>query len=427
MPSDVAEPAQISCALPAWLLPLALAVAGFAGGFSWRAIDAPAAPGATRGAHVAVVSVLGAAAPLATCAPALPATCSPAPAPAAAPAAGPAGVDYARYVPAPPGTVPPHTLVIYNTAEPRVGPDTAEGTHGAARDTNLLFFLKQGLLPADGGYHFAFIINGAYPQRAALLAEAAKLPNVEVIYRENIGFDCCAWKLTLSEALRALDEATGGDGPPVKLRHAPRSFKFFVLMNGSVRGPYMPSFLPPAFPWPRLFTDKLSDDVRMSGLTVNCQLENRPLTRSLHVQTMVYSFRVEDLDFVLGQMQCVRGTADDKFGVIMACEHGMTRHFDEAGYNYAVMPPAWRGHDFRNKEATAARCRTTELSSAQGAGADPWFNAQRGDPSSPASLWLSPTDLVFLKTNAVYPKQTLETYEAWQLASRPSVAIEGLP
>jgi hypothetical protein len=90
------------------------------------------------------------------------------------------------------------------------------------------------------------------------------------------------------------------------------------------------------------------------------------------------------------------------------------------------MPPAWRGHNFRDKEATAARCSTTEVQSAQGAGADPWFNAQRGDPESPASLWLAPTDLVFLKTNARYPKATLDAYEQWQLASRPSVVIKGL-
>lgn len=327
--------------------------------------------------------------------------------------------------------VHPHTLIIYNTAAPNLGPDTPDGAHGKARDENILFFLKQGLIPDDPGFHFIIVINGLYPSRKSVFDEVSRLPNVEVIYRANYGYDCCAWKLTLTNALLAINEATGEDGLPVKTRYDSRSFKFFVLLNGSVRGPFLPAYLPINFPWPKLFTDKLNDDVRMSGSTLNCQVARRDRLVSLHVQTMIYSFRVEDLDFVTTQQTCVRGTSDDKYGVIMACEHGMTRHFDEAGYNYATMEPVWRNHNFRDKVATLAKCNTlnTGVGLEQGPGADPNFNPQRGHINGIGDnwpMWLSPTDLIFVKSNSFFPKSMIEAYTDWQYASRKSVKLNTL-
>lgn len=76
------------------------------------------------------------------------------------------------------------------------------------------------------------------------------------------------------------------------LRKPRDSYKYFVFMNSSVRGPYLPSYVPPSLHWTKVFTQMLREDgdgwanngpIKLVGLTINCH-KNLP-----HVQSMLWT------------------------------------------------------------------------------------------------------------------------------------------
>jgi hypothetical protein len=47
-------------------------------------------------------------------------------------------------------------------------------------------------------------------------------------------------------------------------------YRFFIFLNSSVRGPFIPSYLPAGWHWPRAFTDLLSEDVKIAASSIVC-------------------------------------------------------------------------------------------------------------------------------------------------------------
>ena len=62
----------------------------------------------------------------------------------------------------------------------------------------------------------------------------------------------------------------------VKLQSSPppapvcRAFKYFVWLNSSVRGPFLPAYHPAGLHWTTAFVRKLRGDVKLVGSTINC-------------------------------------------------------------------------------------------------------------------------------------------------------------
>ena len=54
------------------------------------------------------------------------------------------------------------------------------------------------------------------------------------------------------------------------LRTTGRAFKYLVLINSSVRGPFLPAYLPRGVHWTTILTAKLTADVKLVGSTINC-------------------------------------------------------------------------------------------------------------------------------------------------------------
>ncbi len=50
-----------------------------------------------------------------------------------------------------------------------------------------------------------------------------------------------------------------------------RKFKYFIFVNSSVRGPYMPAYAARTITWTQAFVRLLSDDVKLVGPSVNCE------------------------------------------------------------------------------------------------------------------------------------------------------------
>jgi hypothetical protein len=259
------------------------------------------------------------------------------------------------------------------------------------RDTNLHFFLRQGLIANSTDYSFVIVVNGEAPPGIAALLQtiAASTTNVAVRYRENWGYDACAWRSVLNQ--------TADDDP-----YAPHKYRHVIVLNMSLRGPMLTTFHDDT-PWPRVFTDPLDSaqrDVRLTGLSVNCLSSQH--TRWLHVQSMLWGFRAEDVPWLLHYgFPCV----DNKDEVIRFNEVLLPQALLRNGSNFAVTQALWRGHDFRDSNATIVRCAVVDN--------DPWFG------NSYAATNIDPLETIFFKSNRGFLPQRLQRLTGWQLEYRP--------
>ena len=51
----------------------------------------------------------------------------------------------------------------------------------------------------------------------------------------------------------------------------PGRYTYVMLLNSSVRGPFLPAHWPQGLHWTRALTARLSGDVRMAGATISCE------------------------------------------------------------------------------------------------------------------------------------------------------------
>jgi hypothetical protein len=123
---------------------------------------------------------------------------------------------------------------------------------------NLQFFVQHGLhSKAD----FIFLINGN-ATLDGLIPDG--IPNIRIIKRGNECFDMGG----IGEILNANNSALV------------KKYSKFILMNASVRGPFMPTWSSGC--WSDKFLNKLNEQVKLVGTTYNCG----PVG---HVQSMVFA------------------------------------------------------------------------------------------------------------------------------------------
>jgi len=176
------------------------------------------------------------------------------------------------------------TSFTYSTTTTLIIAVFAEQPHAI---TNLHFFLRQGVLVNDPRFAFVVIVNGNVSSEVAGLLKSVERAacNFEVRWRQNNGFDSCAWREALVSSKAGL-----GIQPPLSM---PASNATFVItINFSLRGPFVrPDELRP---WPEAFTSLLlgPTNVRLSGTTMNCD----PL---LHIQGMLWAFLGSDIPWLL--------------------------------------------------------------------------------------------------------------------------------
>lgn len=103
---------------------------------------------------------------------------------------------------------------------------------------NLAFYISNAL---NGRADFVFIFNGETNAHEML----PQLPNIRIVQRENKCFDIGAH----GEVLRQGDLWKG--------------YKRFILMNASVRGPFMPTYVPNC--WMDAFLGRITDKVKVSN------------------------------------------------------------------------------------------------------------------------------------------------------------------
>ena len=132
---------------------------------------------------------------------------------------------------------------------------------------NLDFFIKNGVTN-ENDVKFIFLINN---HKLSILIPDFK--NVTVLKRENYGYDFGAYS-------NGLDIVNLND------------FDYFIFLNDTVRGPFLPRYLPKKY-WYRLFTNMLSDKTKLCGATKNYEINGT------HIQSPSFATDKIGLDILI--------------------------------------------------------------------------------------------------------------------------------
>ena len=178
--------------------------------------------------------------------------------------------------------------------------------------SNLLHYLKHGPIPTAQGRQ-VFVVNGPHSLRPEQFAK-----DDTIIERENEGFDFGAWAVGLE---RAPNEA----------------YTHVVLMNASVRGPYLPLY--ELRPWWRVFGDQLGGEsnVGLVGTSLNCWAS----LSETHLQSMFLMFSYDRLADVIIPRKLLSSKQDHTDAVYRG-EIPFSRAFLEAGYALKTQLMAFR-------------------------------------------------------------------------------------
>lgn len=174
---------------------------------------------------------------------------------------------------------------------------------------SLEFFIKNAI-SMNADVKFYIIVNGAFLDNP----DIQNRPNVHVERRENLGHDFGAWSSVLHKLI-----------PHFKAQDK------FIFLNDTVLGPFMPRYVQST--WYSCFTSRLSDQVKLSGLTKNYH------SLGTHIQSMAFCTDYVGLEILLSEgifhSEPHLYVADyniSRMYFIKKYEIGMTQLIETAGY-----------------------------------------------------------------------------------------------
>ncbi|KAK0127130.1 hypothetical protein ONS96_006687 [Cadophora gregata f. sp. sojae] len=217
-----------------------------------------------------------------------------------------------------PASAPPPML-----ARPEVPLVTYVYTESDYARANLQFFVSHGLHAAAD---FVFILNG--PTNADEMIPSDK-SNIKIIKRSNTCYDLGSHREVLTARKR------GGKA----LRDI---YKRFILMNASIRGPFVPHWSKEC--WTEAYLGKLNDQVKLVGSSIDCRGGG-----DQYVQSMIWATDTIGLNIMLtpaGIGECFRTLDDAMRGAIRT-----TPLLKSAGYHVDVMTTIFqsqRDYEFEN-------------------------------------------------------------------------------
>lgn len=136
-------------------------------------------------------------------------------------------------------------------------------------EANLRYFIKHALNDAAD---FIFIINGDVTISRQIIP---KLDNIQVVERENDCYDLGSHAKILTTKISTKDAS----GQAMELERW-KNYKRFILLNASIRGPFMPNWSNRC--WMDAYLSKVTEEVKLVGMTANCWPQ-------FHVQSMIWA------------------------------------------------------------------------------------------------------------------------------------------
>lgn len=171
-------------------------------------------------------------------------------------------------------------------------------------------------------------------------------------------------------------------------------YEFFVFINSSVRGPFLPSYT--NFRWINAFTDRLCGNVHLVGASINILPESATHTRRfsavygyrppyVHAQTTAYALSATAVRYLLDLgFYSVNKTLTKK-EVIVHYELRLSQEIIHNGWNMDSFLPGYEGVDYRKLSMDF-----------------PNVSSRNGDVLFESSFYgrtLSPTEAIFVKVN----------------------------
>lgn len=240
--------------------------------------------------------------------------------------------------------------------------------------TNFKYFLANGFHPSKN-VHYIFVVNGDVH---------VDLPGdnsfITVIRKQNRCFDFGSYGVALK-----------------LLKSKLKSYKYFVFLNSSVRGPFLPSFVKNSYKWYEAFIKPLNGEIKLSGLAVNCP--DGVGRRIPHVMSMM--FALDKIGLRIAQKNNVFDCSPSKTESLYA-EGDLSKSILENGYNFAVMQMKYSKIDFRDVYKEPQPCAVISRDI---------FLDERAEDGIPTN----PLETIFFKTNRGVTPKVLELYTTWNM------------
>jgi len=183
---------------------------------------------------------------------------------------------------------------------------------------NLIYFLKKGYL---SHVNYIFIVNGSctvdFPVRE----------NITVIRRENTGFDFQGYYTGLIS---------------LKKKNMIKPKNFYIFLNCTVRGPFLPPYVTTHLYWYTPYLDLLTDQVKLVGSVINGYI-------TPHVQTYMFMMDYEGVNFLLENNFFKTCSTRDE--CINQQEIALSQLILSKGWNIDCLVPEYHGIDYRKSDA----------------------------------------------------------------------------
>lgn len=216
---------------------------------------------------------------------------------------------------------------------------------------NIDYFLQNGIKENDGA-HYVIVIEAddyleVYPERFP-----SKLPkNVEIIRSGGRCYNYGTVGLVLNEGVRW------------------EKYKYFVWLDSSVRGPFLPAYLrsSTSAPWHRLLTLQLNSEVKLVGGTISCGgislNHGHPVTRIPHVHGYLQATDKVGLKVLLAQTGAtgIFSCHPNWLAAVRYSEMGASEAILKAGYNIGSLMLRYQGVDFREESKWNCNQRISPL------------------------------------------------------------------
>lgn len=199
---------------------------------------------------------------------------------------------------------------------------------------NLRYFVSNGIWDEDGCQYIIVI-----QQSKTLPAyELPELPaNARYMQHANECYDWGTFGWVLDQVGSAADEYT-----------------YFVFLNSSVRGPFLPPVWPKGRHWSRAFTERITDQVKLVGPTISCEgspksaSTNSAFRRNPHAQSYLLATDQVGLQ-VLKDDGRIFKCHHDRLDTIWHAELGSSKAILKAGYNLDCLMLRYQGVDWRDQ------------------------------------------------------------------------------
>ena len=184
-------------------------------------------------------------------------------------------------------------------------------------DYNLNFYSKMAITE-NARIDYIIVVNG-HTCNVVL----PSLPNLKVIYRDNVGFDFGGHKA-------ALDSLHG------------KQYDYYFFMNSGVLGPFLPETHPKDIHWTELFIRKITDKVKLVGTSIYCVPNRHPEYNGPRVEGFCFMTDSIGMKLFLEQKNIFYNNKS-KDDTIHYGEYGLTQCIFKQGYTIDCMLKKYQG------------------------------------------------------------------------------------